>query len=49
MAPDPPSWGSRGVGFVLGRRNLLLMADIVNALQDSSTRHAERGSSSGSG
>jgi hypothetical protein len=28
---------------VLGHRNLLLMVDIVNALQDSSTRHAERG------
>jgi hypothetical protein len=28
---------------VLGHRNLLLMVDIVNALQDSTTRHAERG------
>ncbi len=28
---------------MLGSRNLLLMVDIVNALQESPTRHAERG------
>ena len=28
---------------MLGHRNLLLMVDIANALQDSSTKHAERG------
>jgi hypothetical protein len=30
-------------------RNLLLMADVVNALQDPVTRHAERGNYSGAG